>query len=525
MADRLPVDADQEGRLFRLLIENAIDYCIFTTDPAGIVRTWNPGAERMLQYTAEELRGRTADVIFTPEDRQAGGPELERELALRLGRAENERWHMRKDGTRFWGAGIMLPLRDGDGAHLGFAKILRDFTRRRELEIALRRQERTESLGVLVGGVAHLFNNLHTVLIGNLELLARRPSLRQDQGAGELLGEMRRASERTTEITRNLLQYAGQSFMQAQAVDPCREFEALATRVQSQLSSRVRLTINVPDVCPPVHGDPTLLQQLFAQLVLNAAEAMGQAGGAIMLSARPDVLSAETVSRPEIAPFDLRPGRYVTFEVRDNGPGMDAATRARIFEPFFTTRFQGRGLGLAASLGIVRTHGGAITVTSAPGEGTAVRVMLPERSTTRAAHAEGATAELPGQTPARPFALVCDDEELVRNVAVAVLESEGLTVVQAENGEQAIKVVQRVGAELSVVLLDLAMPVMDGEEAVPHLRALRPDLPIVVMTGLGDLDARARLTRLGLDSFLSKPFTIERLVAAVRAALEASPRR
>jgi PAS domain S-box-containing protein len=519
MAERNTIDAGTEEQLFRLLVENAVDYCIFTTDPTGHILTWNPGAERMLGYSEAEVRGRNCDLIFVAEDRRAGGPELERELAQRVGRAENERWHLRKDGSRFWGAGIMIALRDDTGAHVGFAKILRDFTRRREIQKALLQQERMESVGVLVGGIAHLFNNLHTALLGNAELLSRRPSLRQDPGAMELLGEMRRASERTTEITRHLLQYTGKGFAQMHPLDLCRELDTVPTRLELELPPRVRLSINVPDGCPPVIGEPTLLRQLVTQLVLNAAEAIGQAGGSIVVSARPEVLTPESVAGPEYAAFELRPGRYVMVEVRDTGPGMDSATQSRIFEPFFTTRFPGRGLGLASALGIVRTHGGAIRVSSEPGSGTSVRVLLPSAPAPRGAEEPEPHAGDTHAESARPLVLVCDDEELVRNLAVAALESEGMTVVQVENGDQALKTVDRLQDALSVVLLDLAMPIMDGEQTLPLLRQRRPEVPIVMMTGMGDLDARERLAQLGADSFLVKPFTLERLVSAVQDVL------
>ena len=508
----------REDELFRMLVESAQDYAIFTTDLEGRILTWNVGAERILGWPQAEAVGRSCEMIFVERDREAGAPVLERQLAARVGRAENERWHLRRDGSLFWGAGIMLPLRDDQGRHHGFAKILRDFTRRRELEHALLKQQRMESVGVLAGGVAHQFNNLLTIIGGNLEMLARSSTL--DAEGRRMLADAVSAGQRAAALTSQLLAYAGRSRYQVQPLELCGELEHVMGLLVERVPSRIRVVIEAPSPCPTVDADPAQLRMLVSQLVLNAVEAIGERPGTVRLSSRVEAVSGEAARR-RFAEFDLRPGAYVRLDVIDDGPGMDAATQARVFEPFFSTKFQGRGLGLAAVLGAVRSHEGAIAVQSAPGQGTTFTILLPASG----ASLPPAGVETPPDDPGRPLALVADDEELVRSIVATILEEEGYTVVQAENGEQAVSMLTRLGSAVKLVVLDLIMPAMGGEAAMPRLRAVRPDVPVVVMTGFGAVEAQERLRDHGVQAFLTKPFTLDRLVEAIRAALAGEERR
>ncbi|HEU4830022.1 MAG TPA: response regulator [Gemmatimonadales bacterium] len=505
---------------FELLIEHAADYAVFTTDREGLVQEWNAGAERLHGFTAEEIRGRSCDILFVAEDREAGIPELERALALRSGRAENERWHVRKDGTRFWGAGQMLAMHGPDGGHVGFGKIMRDFTRRRELEARHIEAQRMEGVGVLAGGLAHLFNNLLTASLGNVEMMLAIPEVQQHASAQRHGREALKAGQRMVELTQQVLTYAGKARSLFQPLDLGKEAGEMLAALASRIPPHIHVRVDVGEACPAVTGDAALIRQLLAALVTNALEAMGEqpGPGSLTITGGPYQLAAEEASR--FRGFDLLPGRYVRLEVSDTGPGLPSAAQARAFDPFYSTKFQGRGLGLAAALGIVRMHGGAIAVRSERGRGATFEVLLPVRDVAPSA---GSTRWQPAaarESPEGLMALVVDDEELVRSLIVRFLETEGFTAVQAENGQQASRIAERLGSRIAVVVLDLVMPGMDGAETLSLLRSRLPDVPVVLMTGLASAEADVRIAALDIDARVVKPFTFDQLTTAVDGVLE-----
>jgi PAS domain S-box-containing protein len=495
---------------YRLLADNAIHYAIFTADTDGVIQTWSPGAERVFGYTESEVQGQQCDMLFVPEDREAGVPELERSLALHAGRAENERWHLRKDGSRFWGAGEMIPLRTPDQRHVGFGKITRDFTRRRELETAHLEAQRMEGVGLFAGGLAHLFNNLLTASLGNLDLLLGLPELRSNGEARELAASALQAGRRMAELTHQILTFAGKARRRRQPVDLSREVHEAVNKLGPEIPRNIALVVAIPESCPPVAGDATLLRQLLTSLVVNAAEAMSEQDvrGTIAVTGEECLLTTDHL-RQAHSGFSLLPGRYVRLTVADTGPGLSPESQARMFDPFYSTKFQGRGLGLAAALGIVRMHGGAITARSAPAAGATFEVLLPVDGEAESRPSEGAR-----------MALVVDDEELVRSLTSRILEAEGFTVVQGENGEQAVRIAERLGSRIELVLLDLAMPEQDGAATLPALRTLLPRAPIIVMTELVASEPGDRLGHPGATT-LQKPFTYTQLTEAIETALAA----
>ncbi len=495
--------------LLQRFFDTTEDLGIILLDPGGRVRRWNRAAERMFGYTADEMEGAPGGLIFVPPDRRAGVPEAELRTAAEQGRAEDERWHLRKDGSRFWGSGVVVALRRGDEI-VGYAKVLRDFTERRRLEEATRGAEKLESLGVLAAGMAHDFNNVLTTIIGNVGLA--RGSLSSgaaDPELEELLREVERAGQRAAEQVRQLLNYAGKARQIVRPVDVCRLAGDALAIVRGSVPSHVELRLDVPDRCPPVRADVAQLQQLLLSLIHNAAEAIGAGPGRVTVRMR---LRDDTAAAR----------RHVEIQVHDTGQGMDAETLRRIFDPFFTTKFLGRGLGLAAALGIARSHGGEIMAESTPGHGSTFTVRLPAGEAEAAGHTLSDVVS--DAARGEGMALVVDDEAGIRSLVQRMLEPLGYTVLLAEDGRQALRIFERVGPELVLVLMDVAMPVLGGAETAAAMQARRPDLPIIVMSALADDDALRRLAGVRVAGFVPKPFSPGQLAHALAVARRLNPR-
>jgi PAS domain S-box-containing protein len=502
--------------LLDLFLSATEDYGIILLDADGLVHRWSRGAERLFGYQAHEVEGTVAHQIFVPPDRKAGVPEVELQMAAEQGRSEDERWHLRKDGTRFWASGVMIALRE-NGALRGYAKVVRDFTERRKLEEAVRQTQKLESVGVLAAGVAHDFNNVLTAILGNVSLVRRRlADLGTPEQIDQLLASAERATNRAADLVKQLLNYAGKGRREMKPVDICQVIKDALAIVQASVSPKVRILREVPEQCLSVEADVGQLQQLVLNLVLNGAEAIGDHEGEVSVRARVRDVAESELAEMYVG-FSLPKRPYTEIQVRDTGMGMDERTLERIFDPFYTTKFMGRGLGLAAALGIVRSHGGGIAVQSAPGKGTTFTVLLPAEqdagdapltvsdSITESARGEG-------------LVLVVDDEVAIRSLIQHTLEDLGYTVLNAEHGAQAVELFDRVSKDIKLVLLDLVMPVLDGAETAIALHSRKPDVPILVMSGIADEDALTRFGQVRIAGFVPKPFAPDQLAQAVAVA-------
>jgi PAS domain S-box-containing protein len=501
--------------LLELFFRTTVDYAVIVLDADAVVRRWNPGAERIFGWPAAEIVGTPGHVIFVEPDVRAGMPDVELRTASEQGRAEDERWHRRKDGTRFWASGLLVSLRR-DGELQGYVKVVRDFTERRRLDEAVREVQKLESLGVLAAGVAHDFNNVLTAIIGNLSLARSAPPGSSLQEVEGLLAEAERASRRAADLVRHLLNYAGKGRREVQPVDVAQVVSDTVGIVRASVPPKIRIEYDAPPSLW-IHADPGQVQQLVLNLVLNAAEAIGHQAGLVKIGVCVrDIAEGELRSR--YLGFPLPPRAYTEIVVRDDGEGMDERTVKQIFDPFFTTKFLGRGLGLAAALGIVRAHGGGIAVESVPGKGSSFTVILPaEQEDSEAPRTVAEAVE--DAARGEGLVLVVDDEAAIRSLVQRTLENLGYTVLLAEHGGQALHILQRAVDPISLVLLDLAMPVMDGSETLAKLQDRWPDLPIIVMSGLTDQYALRRLKRARVAGFVPKPFAPEQLAQAVALAL------
>jgi signal transduction histidine kinase len=390
---------------------------------------------------------------------------------------------------------------------------------RARLERQVRQAQKLESLGVLAGGIAHDFNNLLTTMLGNASLAL------EDLEAGgpvhHAVRQVHRAAERARDLTAQMLAYAGRGQVEITAVNLSQLVEEMAGLLRVGIGKKTALDLALARDLPPVAADATQLRQVVMNLLTNAAEALGDQAGMITVQTR-------TTAIPEAAqlewlPDDPRPGDYVELRVTDSGTGMDDATRARIFDPFYTTKFEGRGLGLAAALGIVGTHGGALHVESAPGGGTEFRVLWPCSDAPEPA----ATAPAPASSPTGGHAahgttlLLVDDEAGVRTVGRQALERAGYTVLTAADGRRAIELYRMHANDIALVVLDLAMPEMDGVETFGELRRIRKDAAVLLSSGYTEMEAMQRFQDAGLRGFLQKPYTAGGLREAVERAVAA----
>ena len=444
-----------------------------------------------------------------PDDRQRV-VETVRAATGRLSDFEMEFRFSRPDGEVRWMLARGHVYAGPNGQPCRIAGVGMDITDRRKLEEKVRHAAKLESLGVLAGGIAHDFNNLLTGILGNASLLREMVPAAASSG---LLHNVIRASERAAQLSRQMLAYSGRGHFSVQPVDLSRQVHEFVSFIETTVCKNVQLRLRVADGLPLVEGDEGQLQQVIMNLVVNAAEAIGEHEGWVEVSTRSEKATVPLTS--ELLPSqELPPGDYVVLQVADNGAGMDDATKAKIFDPFFTTKFTGRGLGLAAVLGIIRGHGGTIRVTSHRGVGTCFQVYFPASNKV----VERPAFVLPGgDCMGSGMVLIVDDEEIVRMAARTVLETFGYIVVEAENGREALRVYERHQDEISVVLLDMTMPVMSGVETFRELRKLDPEAVIIASSGYNESEAM-HLFGGSIAGFIQKPYTAPALGRKIKDA-------
>lgn len=385
---------------------------------------------------------------------------------------------------------------------------------RRAFERKFEQAQRLESLGVLAGGVAHDFNNILTGILGRAALARDRVA-----AGSELAGHLRAielCARRAAELCEQMLAYAGRTRGDTCDIDVnqlVRETQAL---VEAAVARDIEFGFDLESAAPVVQGDAARLRQVIMNVLLNAAEALGAGPRRVSLSTRTRGLRDEELAGLTFAD-GARPDDFAVIQVSDTGGGMDAETMRRIFEPFFTTKFEGRGLGLCAVLGIVRSHGGALEVRSVPGEGTTFRVFLPLASGAKAEPRDREVAAKPPRSAAR--VLVVDDEECVRLVLAESLRRNGCEVTTANDGLEAVELLKRAPAAVDALVMDLTMPRMNGVEALTAIRALRPELPAVLISGHAQQRLLDQIRNSEVTVALQKPFDIEQLCASVAAVL------
>jgi PAS domain S-box-containing protein len=413
------------------------------------------------------------------------------------------------------------PLRDPGGAVTGVLGVSTNITERRraereqaKLQAQLLQVQKLESLGVLAGGIAHDFNNLLTSMLGCASVAQRL--LPESSPALPALNDVIAAARRAAELTRQLLAYSGKGRFEVRAIDVSEHVREITHLLEATLPKKVRLELELDASLPAVEADVAQIQQIVLNLVVNGAEAIGDEPGTVLVTTGvQDVDAASAIDLVGSGP--LAPGRYVFVEVRDTGSGMDDATKSRIFDPFFTTKFTGRGLGLAATLGIIGGHHGAVWLSSAPGKGTTFRVLLPASSLPLPRNRRPPAADFAGSGTV----LVVDDEKGVRGTLRMLLTYMGFDVLEAGDGREAIDVFAAHADRIALVVLDLTMPVLGGREVFEQLRLIRPGVRVILSSGYDEEETTRRFSAKGLAGFLQKPYTAADLAEKLSAALKA----
>ena len=498
---------------FKLLVQGVTDYAIYMLDEQGIVSSWNAGAQRIKGYSVDEVVGTHFSRFYRPEDRDRGDPAKALATAARDGRFEAEGWRVRKDGSQFWANVVIDPIRDAANRIIGFAKITRDVTEKREAALALERarealfqSQKLDAIGQLSGGIAHDFNNLLMVILSSLELLGRR--IPADERLSKLIQNATAGAKRGVALTQRMLAFARRQELHPVAVKVPDLVDGMLELLERSLGPMIRVETTFEPDLPAVLVDANQLELAILNLALNARDAMPD-GGTLVIAAREDHAADES-GKPAVA------SRCIRLSVADSGTGMDAATLARAAEPFFTTKGVGKGTGLGLPMvyGLAAQSGGRFALTSTPGQGTTAELWLPLAPAEQAGERVPSPASAPSALTAKPLrVLAVDDDSLVLTNTASMLEELGHAVLQAVSGEAALALLSQ-NASVDLVITDQAMPDMSGLQLIDALRQRHPGLPVILATGYLEFGAESGtvVTR------LAKPFDQHELATAISAA-------
>jgi PAS domain S-box-containing protein len=545
------------AREMEFVLENLKDHAFFLIDSKGLIASWNTGSERVFGFKSAEAIGKAFSIIFTPEDIQAGIPGKELDRAQSAGKAEDERWHERKDGSRFWASGAVVPL-PGETGKSRFIKVVRDATDRKRAEDA----DRMESIGRLAGGVAHDYNNMLTSIIGYCELLAA--STVEDDPHQGWLSEILTSANRAAMLTRDLLAFSRKQMIAPVQANLNEIVGEMQNRLRMTMGDRIRLLINPDPDLETALLDRLQMGQVLLNFALNAKEAMPE-GGTVTIGTRSAKATAETtgtanaagaatavsaatalsaasiantgeiLSGPSGEKAEAEPKAYVTLSFKDDGQGMDAETAAHAFDPFFSTKPRASGsvgMGLATVYGIIQQSGGTISVTSMPGCGTEFVVHLPVYAQEDSRQGERLQRHHAGTSPANPAApqgegsdrkttiLLVEDEMVVRKLASEILRKNGFLVLEALNGEDGLAIFSARTHTIDAVVTDVVMPKMSGLVMARNILSRRPDVPIIFMSGFSDDPLGALNMPHQKCVFLHKPFSVAALLGKIGQVID-----
>lgn len=519
-------ESERDGDRFAELVNN-LDGIVWEAD----AETWrflfvSAQAERILGYPCERWYDDPSfwpDRIH-PEDR-TWALEYCSATTARLEPHSFEYRMIAADGRVVW-LHDLVTVTAVDGRPKRLRGVMVDITARKEAERAFRESEqerrhleaqilhaqKLESLGVMAGGLAHDFNNLLTAVLGNAGLALMH--LPAESIVAPMLREIEQAARRAAELTQQMLAYSGRGRFFVETIRLDAVVREMTMLLGSVISKKAAIDLRLD--ATTISADATQVRQIVMNLITNASDALGDRSGTIVIRTSVEALDEAALRSPFLG-VDTGPGHYVVLEVQDSGCGMSAETVSRIFDPFFTTKFAGRGLGLAAVLGIVRGHRGTIQVSSEPGRGTRFRVLFP--AATMGAVDTGDHVFAPSSGRVTGTVLIVDDEPAVRRLGQLVLESVGFRVITADDGRAGLDAFLRHADELTAAVVDLTMPHMDGPELAGHIQATAPGLPVLLMSGYSEHEVTARLSGRDVSDFIQKPFSPREFIARVLGAL------
>ena len=513
----------ESERRFRLLVQGVTDYAIYMLSPEGIVTNWNAGAQRIKGYAAHEIVGQHFSRFYTEEDLEREIPRIALERARSEGRFEAEGWRLRKDGTRFWASVVIDAIHDDDGNLIGFAKITRDLTERRETQLELEQSreqlfqsQKMEAVGQMTGGLAHDFNNLLTGITGSLELMRTRLAQGRINELERFITAALGAAFRAANLTHRLLAFARRQTLDPKPTDANRLVASMSEFIQRTIGPAIVLE-TVPAVgLWPTFCDVNQLENAILNLCINGRDAMPD-GGRLTIETTNAWINADTARQR-----DMQPGQYVVICVTDTGTGMPPDVIARAFDPFFTTKptGQGTGLGLSMIYGFVRQSGGQARIYSEVGAGTTVRLYLPRyRGEAEETADEDATVTAPradrGET-----VLIVDDEPSVRMLVTETLDELGYAVIEASDGASGLKLLQS-DIRIDLLITDVGLPGgMNGRQMADAARQSRPALKVLFITGYAENAAIGNGQLEAGMHVLTKPFNLDRLASRIKTIID-----
>ncbi|GGY73934.1 histidine kinase [Cellvibrio zantedeschiae] len=487
---------------FRLLVQGVTDYAIYMLSPEGIITNWNLGGKRIKGYDSEEVIGSHFSRFYSEEDRAKGLPMYALGQAASQGRFESEGWRVRKDGSRFWAHVVIDPIRNDMGELIGFAKVTRDTTERRNAELllektqqALFQSQKLEAIGKLTGGIAHDFNNLLGVVMNGVGILRMENS---SANTLKVLDSIERSVNRGSALTKQLLTFARQQTVKPERQDLNKIIVSFAAMLRRTNQDVEDIELGLKDSLPDVLIDPAQFESALLNLVINARDAMTEKSGKLQIT-------TETVNLHEHEVNQLPAGTYVKVSTTDKGQGMTQEVIDRALEPFYTTKpvGKGTGLGLSQVYGFVHLSKGDLTIESVVGSGTTIAMYLP------------ALAEKPESVDSKSFkfkkVLVVDDQVDVLDMAVGLFQSLGFEVLAANDGETALQILQDT-PDIQVLFSDLVMPEMNGMELAQQAKLLNPSIKVVLASGYAEPALLAKNPHFNDFQFVSKPYRIQEVI-------------
>lgn len=517
-----PFSKERE-RFFRSAFEFAA-IGMALVSPAGRFLAVNRSLCELCGYSRVELLALDFQTITHPEDLNKDLDFVKQVLAKEIDSYQLEKRYFHKDGRVIWVLLSVSLVCNDEGKPWVFISQIQDLTARKKaeedrlrLETQIQQAQKLESLGVLAGGIAHDFNNLLVGILGNASLALEE--LSQTHPVRGYVQQIETAAMRAADLTKQMLAYSGKGRFIVQRFSITEMVEEMANLLQVSIPKNVVLKYLLDHQIPPIEADVTQIRQVTMNLIINAAEAI-QGRSGIVTIATGQIHADDEYLKQTYIDDQLGPGHYAYLEVSDTGCGMDQTARERLFEPFFTTKTTGRGLGLAAVLGIVRGHRGAIKCYSELGRGTTFKVLFPiAAGPPEPLEAKAKNAD---KWLGSGLILVVDDEKTVRDLAARVLQKGGFDVLLASNGREAIDIYRERRGEIRLVLLDMMMPRLSGEETFRELRKIEPNVRVVLSSGYNEQETTNQFAGKGLAGFVQKPYRSRELLEKVRAALQES---